>query len=104
MGTIAAGLPETADRDGSSPRFDEEQMARFLGLGRSRTMAHGDVLFAEGDAGTDFFVIESGSVAVVQGHGRENRVIAVFGPGAEVIEAVHSRRPPMIPAAAALRR
>ncbi len=77
---IAAGLPETADRDGSSPHFDEEQMARFRGLGRSRTMAPGDVLFAEGDAGTDFFVIESGSVAVVQGHGRENRVIAVFGP------------------------
>jgi thioredoxin reductase (NADPH) len=56
-------------------------MARFRGLGRSRTVAHGDVLFAEGDAGADFFVIESGSVAIVQGHGRENRVIAVFGPG-----------------------
>ena len=76
---IAAGLPATPDRDGSSPRFDEEQIARFRGLGRSRTMAHGDVLFAEGDAGADFFVIESGSVAIVQGHGRENRVIAVFG-------------------------
>jgi thioredoxin reductase (NADPH) len=54
-------------------------MARFRGLGRSRTVVTGDVLFAEGDAGADFFVIESGSVAIVQGHGRENRVIAVFG-------------------------
>ena len=76
---IAAGLSETPDVDGSSPRLDEEQMARFRGLGRSRTVAHGDVLFAEGDEGADFFVIESGSVAIVQGHGRENRVIAVFG-------------------------
>jgi thioredoxin reductase (NADPH) len=76
---IAAGLPETADRDGTSPRLNEEQIARFRGLGRSRTIEHGDVLFAEGDDGADFFIIESGSVAVVQGHGRENRVIAVFG-------------------------
>jgi thioredoxin reductase (NADPH) len=76
---IPAGLPETPDRDGSSPRFDEEQMARFRGIGRSRTVAHGDVLFAEGDEGADFFVIESGSIAIVQGHGMENRVIAVFG-------------------------
>ena len=43
------------------------------------TVASGDVLFAEGDEGSDFFVIESGSVAIVQGHGRENRVIAVHG-------------------------
>jgi thioredoxin reductase (NADPH) len=76
---IAAGLPETPERDGAFPRLDEEQMARFRGLGRSRTTAPGDVLFAEGDEGADFFVIESGSVAIVQGHGRENRVIAVFG-------------------------
>ena len=58
---IAAGLSETPDVDGSSPRRDEEQMGRFRGLGRSRAVAHGDVLFAEGDEGADFFVIESGS-------------------------------------------
>ena len=76
---IAAGLPENVDSKGAFPRLDEEQMARFRGLGRSRKVAYGDVLFAEGDEGADFFVIESGSVAIVQGHGRENRVIAVFG-------------------------
>jgi thioredoxin reductase (NADPH) len=76
---IPAGLPETPDEGGTSPRLDESQMARFRGLGRSRAVAHGDVLFAGGDEGADFFVIESGSVAIVQGHGRENRVIAVFG-------------------------
>jgi thioredoxin reductase (NADPH) len=78
-GEIAAGLPETPDVDGTSPRLDEGQMARLLELGRSRSVTHGDVLFAAGDAGADFFVIESGSVAIVQGHGAENRVIAVFG-------------------------
>jgi thioredoxin reductase (NADPH) len=76
---IAAGLPETPDEDGAFPRFDEEQMERFRGLGRSRKTANGDVLFAEGDPGADFFVVESGSVAVVQGYGRENRVLAVLG-------------------------
>jgi thioredoxin reductase (NADPH) len=77
---IAAGLPESPDRDGAFPRLDGDQMTRFRGLGRSRKVAPGDVLFAEGDEGSDFFVIESGSVVIVQGYGRENRVIAVHGP------------------------
>ncbi len=76
---IAAGLPENVDSEGAFPRFDEEQMARFRALGETRKVASGDVLFAEGDEGSDFFVVESGSVAIVQGHGRENRVIAVHG-------------------------
>jgi thioredoxin reductase (NADPH) len=76
---IAAGLPATPDQGGTSPRLDEEQMMRFRELGRSRTTANGDVLFAAGDEGADFFVIASGSVAIVQGYGKENRVIAVFG-------------------------
>ena len=76
---IAAGLPENVDSKGAFPRFDEEQMARFRALGESRKVASGDVLFAEGDEGSDFFVVESGSVAIVQGHGRENRVIALHG-------------------------
>jgi thioredoxin reductase (NADPH) len=42
-------------------------------------VAHGDVLFAEGDEGADFFVVESGSVAIVQGFGEENRVVAIQG-------------------------
>jgi thioredoxin reductase (NADPH) len=76
---IAAGLPENVDSEGAFPRFDEDQMARFRALGETRRVASGDVLFAEGDEGSDFFVVESGSVAIVQGHGKENRVIAVHG-------------------------
>ena len=37
------------------------------------------MLFAAGDESSDFFVIESGAVAIVQGLGKENRVIAVQG-------------------------
>jgi thioredoxin reductase (NADPH) len=48
-------------------------------LGRVRTVEPGEVLFAAGDAGSDFFVVESGAVAIVQGYGEENRVIALHG-------------------------
>jgi thioredoxin reductase (NADPH) len=51
----------------------------LLELGRVRKVDAGEVLFAAGDAGSDFFVIESGAVAIVQGLGQENRVIAVHG-------------------------
>ena len=39
-------------------------------------MQPGEVLFAAGDQPSHFFIIESGSVAIVQGYGAENRVIA----------------------------
>jgi thioredoxin reductase (NADPH) len=79
-GQIGAGVAETADRDGAFPRLNDMQMARLRDLGRVRTVEPGEVLFAAGDAGSDFFVIESGAVTIVQGLGRENRVIAVHGP------------------------
>jgi thioredoxin reductase (NADPH) len=77
---IAAEVPETVDRDGAFPRLDDEQRARLRNLGSRRKVEPGEVLFAAGDVGTDFFVIESGAVAIVQGLGQENRVIAVHGP------------------------
>jgi thioredoxin reductase (NADPH) len=76
---IGAGVAETADRDGAFPRLDDEQRARFRKLGRLRAVEPGEVLFAAGDPGSDFFVIESGAVAIVQGLGQENRVIGVHG-------------------------
>jgi thioredoxin reductase (NADPH) len=39
----------------------------------------GEVLFAAGVVGENFFVVESGAVAIVQGYGSEDRVIAVHG-------------------------
>jgi thioredoxin reductase (NADPH) len=79
-GPIGAGKPETPDRDGAFPRLNDDQLARLRGLGKVRRVTPGEVLFSEGDQDSDFFVLESGSVAIVQGYGKENRVIAVHGP------------------------
>ena len=76
---IGAGMSETAERDGAFPRLDEGQMSRLRQLGERRAVEPGEVLFEAGDAESDFYVIESGAVAIVQGYGRENRVIALHG-------------------------
>jgi CRP-like cAMP-binding protein len=44
-----------------------------------RKVEAGEVLFHAGGADYDFFVIESGAVAVIQDYGTENRVVAVHG-------------------------
>src|SRR5947209_6114556 len=77
--TLGLGLEEPADRNGAFPRLTIEQRARLGAVGDVRSVEPGEVLFAEGDPGYDFFVVESGAVAIVQGYGRENRVIAVHG-------------------------
>ena len=77
---LGAGIDEPLDRDGAFPRLDSEQRARLRAAGEVRTVQPGDVLFREGDASYDFFVVESGAVAIVQGYGAENRVIAIHGP------------------------
>jgi thioredoxin reductase (NADPH) len=76
---IGAGVPETPERDAAFPRLDDEQRERLRGWGWVRAVEPGEVLFAAGDPACDFFVIESGAVAIVQGAGRENRVIALHG-------------------------
>src|SRR5205814_3893506 len=73
------GVDEPVDRHGASPRLDEDQRARLRAAGEVRAVRPGEVLFREGDAGYDFFAVESGAVAIVEGYGRENRVIAVHG-------------------------
>ena len=90
---IGAGEPETVDRDGAFPRLDEDQRARLRELGRVRTVEPGEVLFAAGDESSDFFVIESGAVAIVQGLGKENRVIAIQGAHRFLGRAQPAHRP-----------
>jgi thioredoxin reductase (NADPH) len=77
---LGAGLEEPANRQGAFPRLDDEQRARLLRLGTVRKVEAGEVLFRAGAADYDFFVVESGAIAVVQDYGTENRVIAVHGP------------------------
>jgi thioredoxin reductase (NADPH) len=76
---FGAGVAEPVDRDVAFPRLNDDQRARLRELGRLRTVESGEVLFAAGDAGADFFVVESGAVAIVQGLGHEDRVIVVHG-------------------------
>ena len=76
---IGAGLPETPDENGAFPRLDDRERERFRRLGRVRAVEPGEVLFSAGERGRSFFVIESGSAAIVQGYGEENRVVAVQG-------------------------
>ncbi len=75
------GEEETSDRLGlgAFPRLDDAQLERFRALGRIREVEPGEVLFAEGQEGESFFVIESGSVSIVEDHGGKNRLIAVHG-------------------------
>src|SRR5438067_10664995 len=77
---LGTGVEEPANRHGAFPRLGDEQRAVFREAGEVRAVQPGDLLFQEGDAGYDFFVVESGAVAIVQGYGHENRVIAVHGP------------------------
>ncbi len=76
---LGAGMAEPLDRNGAFPRLNAEQRGRLRAVGRVRAVESGEILFREGDAGYDFFVVESGAVTIVEGYGRENRVIAVHG-------------------------
>lgn len=77
---IGAGIEEPPDRNGAFPRLDDDQRARLHAVGDLRKVASGDVLFDEGDDSYDFFVVESGAVAIVRGYGTENNVVAIHGP------------------------
>jgi thioredoxin reductase (NADPH) len=73
-------LVETGDRSGAFPRLDDGQLAALEAIGGRRRVQRGDVLFREGDAHYDFFVIVSGKVAIVEGYGSgHERMIGVHG-------------------------
>src|SRR4051794_38205892 len=77
---LGAGVEEPPDRNGAFPRLRDDQRARLRAAGTVRAVEPGEVLFGEGDVGYDFFVVESGAVAIIDDYGRENRVVAVHGP------------------------
>ena len=76
---LGIGLEEPPDRKGAFPRLNDDQRARLLAVGELRKVVPGEVLFTDGDDSYDFFVVESGAVAIVRGLGDENHVIAVHG-------------------------
>jgi thioredoxin reductase (NADPH) len=76
---LGADLEETVDRLGIYPRLDGPARAHLRDIGIVRATETGQVLFREGEDEYDFFLIESGAIAIVAGYGQENRVIAVHG-------------------------
>lgn len=72
---------ETPDVYGAFPRLSEAEIQALEAIGRHRGTSAGDVLYQEGDEAPDFFAIEAGLVATVEGLPREGHVLAVHGPG-----------------------
>jgi CRP-like cAMP-binding protein len=91
---LGAGFEEPEDLGGAFPRLGPEQRARSRAAGDVRTVQSGEFLFREGDAGYDFFLVESGVVAIVQGYGHENRIVAVHGPRSAEASGSGSGRSP----------
>jgi Na+/H+ antiporter NhaA len=78
--TLPADLPESPDDQGAFPRLSDDQLALLERYGRRRRVRRGETLFREGDIGYDFFVVLSGSVAVVEDLGlADQRVVSVHG-------------------------
>ncbi|MFB8246376.1 FAD-dependent oxidoreductase [Streptomyces sp. NPDC055952] len=73
---------ETADIYGAYPRLPEDQMDRLARHGRRREVDAGDVLIREGEHCETFYVIVSGSIAVIEDYGTPGeRLLRVHGPG-----------------------
>jgi thioredoxin reductase (NADPH) len=73
-------LPETPDAYGAFPRLDDPQIQRLAIAGERRETHVGQVLYAEGEPTEEFFVILSGSVAIVTGLPHDERILRVHGP------------------------
>ena len=61
--------------------LDAAQISALEVLGARRRVEPGDLLYREGDAAYDFYVVLSGEVEIVTGIGNDEQVIARHGPG-----------------------
>ncbi|MEU6548649.1 cyclic nucleotide-binding domain-containing protein, partial [Streptomyces sp. NPDC046859] len=77
-----AAFWETPDVYGAYPRLSEDQIARLAEHGQRRNTAANEVLIREGEPCETFYVVLSGSVAIVEDYGTpEEHVLRVHGPG-----------------------
>jgi thioredoxin reductase (NADPH) len=77
----SAGADQPAEDSSVRPLLLDAQLAVLAGYGAEREVAVGDVLFADGDATYDLFVVLAGDVDIVERHGRADEVlIASYGP------------------------
>ena len=65
--------------DPSAPTLNDDQLALLAGFGRQRHVEIGDILYAEGDASYDFYVVLSGTVEII-GHFDGEEVVLVTHP------------------------
>jgi thioredoxin reductase (NADPH) len=73
---------ETPDVYGAYPRLSDDQMARLAEHGHRRSVNAGDVLIQEGERCEAFYVVLSGSVAIIEDYGTpEEHLLRVHGPG-----------------------
>lgn len=82
-GGPAGTLAETPDLHGAYPRLSEDQIAALAAHGEQiATHAGEEVLYREGEVQEHFFVVLSGTVAIVEGLGSdEQNVLGVHGAG-----------------------
>ncbi|GAA4023137.1 FAD-dependent oxidoreductase [Allokutzneria multivorans] len=77
---LGAPLTETPDTCGAFPRLTDEQIRALGAEGERRPVQAGEVLYAQGERPSEFFVILSGKVAVTEGPGDDAKVVRVHGP------------------------
>jgi thioredoxin reductase (NADPH) len=65
----------------AAPKLNDEQLALLARFGERRRIEVGDVLYADGDASYDFFVVLSGVVEVVGTYDGEEELLAVHDTG-----------------------
>ncbi|MFF7158979.1 FAD-dependent oxidoreductase [Streptomyces sp. NPDC008139] len=73
-------LTPTADVHDAYPRLTDDQMALLDPAGQVRQVREGEHLFRAGERTEQFFVVLSGTVAVVEGQGDQEQVVQLHGP------------------------
>jgi thioredoxin reductase (NADPH) len=63
---LAAEFEETKDAQGAFPRLSDDAIAALEERATRRATTVGEILFADGDATYDFFVVLSGKVAIIR--------------------------------------
>ncbi|MFF4958848.1 FAD-dependent oxidoreductase [Streptomyces sp. NPDC001222] len=73
---------ESPDVYGAYPRLSDDQIARLAERGRRRAVESDEVLIREGERCETFYVVLTGSVAIVEDYGTpDEHLLRVHGPG-----------------------
>ena len=67
--------------DPAAPTLDADQLALLAGFGERRRVAAGDVLYRDGDAAYDFYVVLSGAVDIIGTFDGEEEVLVTHSAG-----------------------